>query len=322
MHPTFVSPLGALVGLVALLPLAAAVLYERRAARVRRLLRLDAPGRGRRLAAQAALVAVAALLALAAAQPMISVDTASAARTDAEAYVVLDVSRSMLAARRAGAPDRFRRATDFALRFRAALPDVRFGVASLSNRVLAHLFPSSNSTAFAEVLTRALAVGRPPGDALAGSLGTSFQGLTNIATDSYFTRGTARRLIVLLSDDESTDADERIVQEVLSSSHIGFLPVRFGSSDERIYDTHGKVDEHYRPRLPSAVIAGLARASLTHQVMRENELGPTVAAARRYFGHGPRVAAGHNLRTIALGPYVVLAAALPLGFLLARRNFG
>jgi hypothetical protein len=143
-----------------------------------------------------------------------------------------------------------------------------------------------------------------------------------MATDSYFTKGTTRRLIVLLSDDESSDPDERVVQEVLGSSHVGFIPVRLGSSDERIYDARGKADEHYRPRLSPTVIAGLARASLTHRVMRENDLGASVSAARKYFGHGPRVPAGHDLRTIALGPYVVLAAALPLGFLLARRNFG
>jgi len=321
MHPTFVSPLGALVGLVVLLPLAAALLHERRAARVRKLLRLDAPTRGRRLAAQAALALVAILLAVAAAQPMVSVDTASAARTDAEAFVVVDVSRSMLASRHAGAADRFARATDFALRFRSGLPDVRIGLASLSNRVLPHLFPSSNSSAFTDVATRAVAVGRPPGDALAGTLGTSYDGLTHMATDSYFSKGPTRRLIVLLTDDESSDPDERVVEEVLRTSHVALLPVRFGSSDERIYDAHGKVDEHYRPRVSEAVIAGLGRASLTHRVMRESELGATVAAARRYFGHGPRIAAGHNLRTVALGPYVVLVAALPLGFLLARRNF-
>jgi hypothetical protein len=321
MHPTFVSPLAALVGLVVLLPLAAALLHERRAARVRRLLRLDAPTRGRRLAAQAALALMAALLALAAAQPMVSVETASAARTDAQAFVVLDVSRSMLASRRPGANDRFRRATDFALRFRAGLPDVPVGIASLSNRVLPHLFPSSNSTAFAAVATRAVAVGRPPGDTLAGSLGTSFEGLTHLATDAYFSKGATRRLVVVLSDDESSDSDERVVQEVFHTSHVALLPVRFGSSEERIYDAHGKVDEHYRPRLSQAVIEGLGRMSLTHRVMRENELGATIAAARRYFGKGPRVPAGHDLRTVALGPYVVLVAALPLGFLLARRNF-
>src|SRR5437868_1684353 len=62
MPLTFLSPLGLLVALAVALPLLGLAVLERRAARVRNALRLDAPDPRRRLELAGALVAVAVLL--------------------------------------------------------------------------------------------------------------------------------------------------------------------------------------------------------------------------------------------------------------------
>ena len=102
MSVDLLTPLAALIVLAGVLPLLATRRSARRAAAVRRELGLE-PRRRSRFPA-AATVGAAALVGLAAAQPIVEYTTRHDVRTDAEAYVVLDVSRSMLARRDQGRP--------------------------------------------------------------------------------------------------------------------------------------------------------------------------------------------------------------------------
>ena len=79
---------------------------------------------------------------------MVESDKRPHVRTDAEAFVVLDVSRSMLAQSSLTRPQRIERAKAAAIELRRGLPDVRVGVASLTDRVLPHLFPSADEKVF------------------------------------------------------------------------------------------------------------------------------------------------------------------------------
>ena len=69
-------------------------------------------------------------------------------RTDAEVYFVFDITRSMLASAGAGEPTRLARARRFARRVRAAVPDVPAGIASFTNRVVPHVFPTPSLALF------------------------------------------------------------------------------------------------------------------------------------------------------------------------------
>ncbi len=102
------------------------------------------------------------LLGLAAAQPVFEWTSDRTVRTDAEAFVVLDVSRSMLAQRSLDEPMRIERAKKAATELRAALPDVPVGVASLTDRVLPHLFPSADQEVFEATLERSVGIEQPP----------------------------------------------------------------------------------------------------------------------------------------------------------------
>src|SRR5439155_9151280 len=97
MQLVFLTPVAALVGFAALVPLALAVLRERRDGRLRRAIGVRAPSFPARFASALAAAAVVACLAAAAAQPGLRTESGRRARADAQLVFVLDVSRSMLA---------------------------------------------------------------------------------------------------------------------------------------------------------------------------------------------------------------------------------
>jgi hypothetical protein len=159
---TFLSPLGALVALAVVLPLAAYALLEVRSRRVSGRIGLTPPALSSRLGVPVAIVLVAAFLGIAAAQPVISGTRSHSGRSDAQVYVLFDVSRSMLARSGASAPDRLQRAKKLALKLRQAVPDVPFGITSLTDRVLPHLFPTLDPNVFQSTLKDAIGIERPP----------------------------------------------------------------------------------------------------------------------------------------------------------------
>src|SRR5829696_9187724 len=119
MDIRFLTPLGAVFAVSVLAPLALLVLRERRARRLRKVLALRQPPLRAQVPLVLALVAVPALVALAAMQPVVETTRTVRERADAEAFVVFDVSRSMLAAAEPGAPTRLERARHAAEELRA-----------------------------------------------------------------------------------------------------------------------------------------------------------------------------------------------------------
>src|SRR6187397_3157061 len=103
MSVSFATPLAAtLVVLVGLVPLGVLLSERRRLHRLCGQLGLRPP-QGRHATS---VVIALALLALAAAQPVVATTTTARGRADAEAFFVLDTSRSMAAADAAGSPTR------------------------------------------------------------------------------------------------------------------------------------------------------------------------------------------------------------------------
>jgi len=158
----FATPLAALAALAGVLPVAVALVRGRQARRVRRELGLPEPLAGLRLGRPLALGCAFALLGLAAAQPSLASQHERTVRTDAQMLVVLDTSRSMLASSSPGEKNRFRRAVAAGLKIRSRLGDVPVGIASMTDRLLPHLFPTADQSAFRATLARAVA---RPGDA-------------------------------------------------------------------------------------------------------------------------------------------------------------
>jgi hypothetical protein len=235
-------------------------------------------------------------------------------------FFVLDVSLSMAASASKRSPSRFERASAIALRLRRDVATVPAGVASLSDRVLPHLYPTADERVFASVLRRSIGIGRPVSGVPAAERSTDLQSLQALQV-GYFGR-VRRRLAVVLTDGESNPFQARSLLKSLRSSHVGVLLVRVWGSHEAIYRAGGGRDPGYRPDPASeGRLAPLAPRLVGGRVFDERSTGAARTATRRYLGTGPEVAQGRSERTLKLGQYAALAAALPLLFLL-RRNRG
>ena len=196
---SFLTPLDALFALAAALPVAALLTSERRAGQVRRLL---GAVEARRAAAPAvvALVLLPVLVAVAAAQPVVVRDRMVSERIDAEAYVLFDTSLSMQASAAPGRPTRLARAKKLALRIQQRLPDVPMGIASMTDRSLPNLLPTTDPTLFARTVTQSIAVDEPPPSQVYSNRATNFAALVPLTESHFYSPSVHRRLLVVLTE--------------------------------------------------------------------------------------------------------------------------
>jgi hypothetical protein len=317
MEISFLSPLAGLVAMAVLLPLVAFVRGEERAAQVRSLLRLAPPGASRRWAI-AAIVVLALLVGIGAAQPVLEERREHSARTDAQAFFLLDTSRSMLAASTAGEATRFERALAAARRVRAALPELPVGIASLTDRVLPLVFPSANADTFERVLRYAVGVDRPASRE-AGNTRASALDATIVVSERNFFRGPRRRLLVVFTDAETQRLHPRRLETRFRESGIETVLVRIGNPAERIYRPTGAM-EPYLPDPASAAAATAYAQAVGGRAFAEDELDEAIDAARDAIGTGHSTVRFEASDVRPLGPFVFLGALVPLSFLLWRRN--
>lgn len=320
MSLTFLTPLGALLALGALVPMATLAAVSKRARRIRQGLGLPEPPASRRLVPILALLAAAGLLALAAAQPIFARTTTRLVRSDAEAFVVVDVSRSMLAQRDPGSRSRLERAKAAAAELRASLPRVRFGIASLTDRVLPHLLPSSDEDVFLATLERSIGIEQPPPRSSFLTNATSFDSLAAVATRRFFSPAANHRLLVVLTDGESVPvAVGRIARAFRGPPRIGTVFVHFWNADEQVF-THGVPEPQYRADTSARSTLDDLAAAIGGSVYSESELGDAARKSRELLRHGPTLAQGERRARLALAPYLAAAAFVPLALLLLLRD--
>lgn len=316
----FLTPSAALLAAGALLPLVAVLVAWRRGARVRARLGLAQPRR-RRLAPPLLAVAIAGvLLGLAAAQPVLERTAARRIRTDAEVFVVLDISRSMLARENVNSPTRFVRAKDAALRLRAALPGVPIGLASLTDRLLPHVFPTADEDVFAAALAESIAIERPPPRLSFVTRATSFDALGSLIGRGFFAPTAGRRVAIVLTDGESDPVSvQRLSRRFARPPALRPIFVQFWDGGERVY-SRGVPEPEYRPD-PSAaaVLEGLAVAT-GGAVFGEDELGAAAERSRSLLGSGPTRVEGVRRNPLALAPFLAVGALLPIALLLGLRD--
>lgn len=314
MSITFAAPLAALAGLAGLVPLAVALLRERPAAALRHELGLTAPPLRTRLVRPVALACAFALLGLAVARPSIQTQEQRLLRADAQLFVVVDNSRSMLAAAAVHRAPRYRRALLFARRLQAALPQLEAGVGSLSNRLLPYLFPTADTGAFDAVVAGAYGIQRPPPAPDVDHWVTSFDPLAQAGVRGFFSPGVRRRLLVVLSDGETRPFDARGVLRSLRRRGIVPIVVRFWQRDERIFRPDGR-PESYRPTQPDELHALRAAG---WQAYPESRFDAVVGAARRAVGSGPLAGAALERRQTSIAAAFALAAVAPLLLVLVQ----
>ncbi|HEX2292831.1 MAG TPA: VWA domain-containing protein [Gaiellaceae bacterium] len=314
---SFLTPVAGLVTLAAIVPLVAFVRSEHRAARVRERLRLAPPGGSQRNTI-AAIVVLAVLVGIGAAQPVLQETQEQAARSDVQAFFVLDTSRSMLASEEPGGETRFDRVREAALRFRDALPTVPVGIASITDRALPLLFPTANRDSFVSTLGYSIGVDRPASSEAGDIRATRFGAVAAVPERNFF-RGAERRLVVLFTDAETTPFDANAIADSFAQKNAQLVVVRFSREGERVFGPGG-TPEPYETDPASAAHAQRLASAVGGRAFDEDELDDAIAAARAVVGE--RRAASQTVRTDIdpLAPYVFLAALVPLGFLLYRRN--
>ena len=301
-------------------PLVALVLVARRAARTRRVLALTPRPKRRLIVPVAAMVLTALLLGLAAAQPVLARETRLHVRTDAEVFVALDVSRSMLAREAQTGPTRLARARSLAVRLRAGLPGIRVGVASITDRVLPHLFPTADDDVFRTTLYRSIDIEQPPPRSQYSVNATSFDTLTDVATRRFFAPAAKRRVLVVLTDGESIPITAARIGRVFARPPaIKTVFVHVWNQNEHVYGTSGPEPQYHTDPTSGAILEALAVAT-DGAVYAESQVGAATARVRKFLGSGPTKAEGVRDARNGMAPYLALAALLPLGLLLTRQD--
>ena len=315
---SFLTPVAVLFGLLAAIPLAVFVGRRRRADQVRAALGLRR-GSGRSWIALAiCLAAVPVLVGVAAAQPVITSTRTVPQRSDVEVFVVLDTSRSMLAASSAGEPTRFERARDQAIALQDELSDIPLGIASFTDRVLPHLFPTVDQRVYRETMHEAMGIERPPPSTSFGTNVTSLDALGVVPTLAFFAPKAAKRALVVFTDGESQPVST-LATDFAQAPKIDVTFVRMGDGNDQIWES-GVAEAGYTPDPDAAETLAAAAAAVEGEVLEEGQVSDVAAAVRTALGTGPTTPRRIEGNRQALMPYIALLTIIPLGFVLYRRN--
>jgi hypothetical protein len=315
---SFLTPLGALFVLAAAIPAAALVLTERRAAAVRRVLRVHGPGRRALLPVALAIVLLPALVAVAAAQPVVVREQNVSQRADAQAFVLFDTSLSMEASSGPRQPTRLARAKRLALRLEHAMPDLPFGIASMTDRSLPNLMPTVDRTLFDRTVEQSIAIDRPPPSQVHQGRATTFDALAPVVQSNFYSPGVQRRLLVVFTDGESAKMSPLLRLEL--QRRVAPVFVHVWADGERIYHADGKPDPNYvADPLSTGDLSRLATLA-NGDAVSEHQFGQLLRDARNAVGDAQTHTFSAGYARVPLAPWFVLAAFVPLAFLLWRRN--
>jgi hypothetical protein len=302
-------------------PLAALALNERKARRARAALGVEPSSLRSRGVTAVVLALLPVLLGLALAQPVVQSTRAVRSRVDAQVFYTFDTSGSMAASTAPGAPTRLDRAVAEAAKIRARLSDVPSGLATMTDRVLPNIFPTTSEQEFDAALDQTIGIETPPPKGLSEKA-TTFAALDTFAGTNFFTPHVPHRLVILFTDGETAPyfaSDLR--QSLRQGTPTSFVIVHVWRSGERVF-RGTKADPDYRadPRSTRAV-ASLASV-LGGRAFDEGRVGAAVTEARHLIGRGTLKDVGAGVHVTALAQWLLLAAFAPLAFLLWRRNIG
>jgi hypothetical protein len=329
------APVNALCLLLVLPLLAICADVRRRQVAASRALGLRPQRKLVSVASSGALGLAAALVTLAATRPAIEVRHAQQVRTDAEAYIVVDTSVSMLAREKLAEDTRIDRARTLVRDLTRRLPDdVPVGLAAMPQGLVPLLAPTPDRGALLDVADGRLFVGsvptRPMSDAFdddadgrdapSRRVSTSFEALGTLALAPFFDQRATRRVVLLLTDGESASLDRGTVGKLLGYVGIKLVAVRIGGSGDRLWLTrNGRQvrDIGYAPLLEGVGDLSALATSLGGHLYQEDEIGEAAAHVRSLLDEGPRMAAGTTRTEIAIGPYLALASLPLAAFVLA-----
>ncbi|HLY94187.1 MAG TPA: hypothetical protein VKP14_05015 [Gaiellaceae bacterium] len=317
---SFLTPLDGLFALVAVVPLAALLVTERRSGRIRRTFGLLDPSRLTLAPVALSLVLLPALIAIAATQPVVVHQHLVSDRADAQAFFVFDTSTSMSASSGPGEPSRLARAKRIALELRRSLPDVPTGIASMTDRSLPNLMPTTDSTLFDRTLSESVAIDTPPPSQPYQGRATEFQALAPVVAANFFAPEVVRKLVIVFTDGEAQPISP--ILGLTLQRRVTPVYVHVWATGERIFNKKNHRPDPGYAADPASTAALDELARLTDgKVFSEDQVSKIAHAARDAVGYGGTVTHVDAYARVALAPWFVLGGVLPLGFLFWRRNF-
>lgn len=349
----FLDPRMLAVAIVGVLPLAAGLAVLRQARRAASTLGLTRAPLGRALVPLAAAVLACVAGAAAAAQPVLVTTEVRRQRTASEVVFIVDVSRSMIAARSAEGPTRLDSAKEVVRTLRASVEDVPAGLTGLTDRALPYLFPTGDDRAFADVLALSVTPESPEPIQFFSTVATTFEPLGTLGRDGFFSPRARYRTCVLVTDGEARTGGEEPAGEGGRGS--GFTPapslapdqgaaspepsadpaasgaalagrggcrlvaVRVGSGADRIYGRSGVVEPEFRPDAAAASKLERLAEAAGGSAFGEDDLDGAARALRKAAEEGPVEEVSRTATTRQLAPYLAaLAALLAFGTAFAR----
>jgi hypothetical protein len=204
------------------------------------------------------------------------------------------------------------------MRFRAAFPDVPVGIASFTDRVLPHLFPSPDDDVFTATLNRSLGIDRPPPHGSFVSDGDPACALESIVSRRFFTPTARKRLIFVITDGECPDRRREDRRRLPRPPGVDDLPASSGTatsgSSTGTSPSRSTAGSALARHLDAAAdtLGGHASTPRTSSTTRSPPPGASLATGRRSC-RGKR-------NRLALAPYLAGAIFLPLTLLLWRRD--
>jgi hypothetical protein len=257
---------------------------------------------------------VIALTAFAASEPSLQRTTRVQLRADAEVYLFVDSSASMLASASSKSPTRLQQARSAGADFARDLPaDLPLGAGALPQAPLPLTAPNGDRQLFLTAIDNMTTPGSLPEHLYGGRTATDFSNLTTLTSTHFFLPKTRRRIVVVLSDSEGPSFDTASTAGSLKRAHIHLVFVRFGSPQDRIW-LHPQrrrpiMDTKYVPDLSDLGEVHLLAGETGGAFYEQRDIGQAVDKVDRLAGHGPdRSSEPLSLYADSLGPYVLLAA--------------
>lgn len=321
MGVSFLTPLAGVFALTAAIPLAALLLMEGRSRRLRQLFSLATPRRRELVTAAVALALLPVLVAVAATQPVIVHKQTLKERVDAQVMLVFDTSLSMSARGGLHAPTRLARSKQEARALIPQLGDIPVGIATMTDRVLPNLMPTTNVGIALRTVDQSVWINEPPPSLKYPDRASTLEALLPLASDNLFPPGVRHRILVVFTDGEEQALPPfSSLQSLAQQVSIPPLFVHVWAPTEHIY-ADGRIDRNYAPD-PSSTGVLTQFAGLTHgHVFREGDVNGLLDAIRAEAGSKPATTSTLGYARVALAPWFLLAGVFPLGFLLYRRNW-
>jgi hypothetical protein len=292
---------------------------ERRQRRLRELFSLPRPRRRDVATAAAAVAVLPALLAVAAAQPVLVHRHSVLQRADTQAFIVFDTSLSMSARPTPGAPTRLDRAKREADALVSRLGDIPVGIATMTDRVLPTLMPTTDTALARQTIAQSVAINEPPPSQLYHGRATNLQALLPIPSYRLFTAVPQHSILVVYTDGESGALPSGVGYDLVQQLTIRPLFVHVWRPTERVY-IGGRPDPFYRIDHATGFVLHQFARDTRGRVFGEHQLGALLRTIRMEAGKARADKTIYGYGRFPLGPWVLLAGVFPLGFLFWRRN--